>query len=91
MNIPQFLRKKAVGIYFTITLIASSCSSPPEIVVEDLQMQIPSGKTTSTEELMVGEIADTKIVHIGYVGPTDQTISLNGGNVTMFLMESSVF
>ncbi|WP_430935630.1 hypothetical protein [Saccharicrinis sp. 156] len=40
---------------------------------------------TFTEELLIGEIADTKIEHVAYVGPTEQTITLTDKNVTMFL------
>jgi len=37
---------------------------------------------------MVEEIADTKIEHVGYVVPTEQTIELTEGNVNMFLFVS---
>ena len=79
---------KVIGMYFALAAIAMSCSSSPEIVVQNLQMQIPSGTNTYTEELLTGEIADTKIEHIGYLGPTEQTITLMDGNVAMFLFVS---
>lgn len=65
-----------------------SCSKPPEIVVQDLQMKIPSGTKIFTEELLAGEIADTKIEHLAYLGPTRQTIALPDEHVTMFLFVS---
>lgn len=91
MNVLKFSRKKVIGIYFALGIIlmsGSSCSNSPEIVVQDLQMQIPSGMHTFTEELLVGEIADTKIEHMAYVGPAEQSITLPDGNVTIFLFVS---
>lgn len=76
---------KVIGMYFILAVIVISCSSAPEIVVQNLQMQLPKGENTFTEELLRGEIADTKIEHIGYLGPTEKTIKLEKGSVTMFL------
>lgn len=66
----------------------SSGSKAPGIVVQDLQMNIPSYRQTFTEELMTGEIADTKIEHIAYVGPIQQTIRTSNKNVTLLLFVS---
>ena len=88
MNIPLFLQKRVIGVYLALAITAMSFSSAQDIVVQDLQMQIPSGTKTFVEELMVEEIADTKIEHVGYVGPTEQTIELTEGNVNMFLFVS---
>ena len=79
---------KVIGMYFAIAIFAMSCSSPTEIVVQDLQMQIPSGTNIFTEKLLIGEIVDTKIEHIGYKGPIEQTITLAEGAVNMFLFVS---
>ena len=79
---------KVVGMYLTLAVIAMSCSSAPEIVVQNLQMQVPSGENIFSEELLKGEITDTKIEHIGYLGPTEKTIKLTEGSVTMFLFVS---
>lgn len=76
---------KVMGMYFILAAIAMSCSSAPEIVVQNLQMQVPSGESTFIEELLKGEIAETKIEHIGYVGPIEETIKLTKEHVTMFL------
>lgn len=65
-----------------------SCSNSPEIKVQNLQMEIPSGMQTFTEEHMVGEIAETEIEHMAYLGPLNQRIDLPVGNVTMFLFVS---
>ncbi len=81
-------RIRNLGICLVVGLIVISCSSgsnSPEIVVQNLQMQIPSGMKVITEELLKGEIAETKIEHIGYVGPANQTINLLSENVNMFL------
>jgi len=63
-------------------------SNSPKIVVENLQMQIPQDKQTFIEELLIGEIADIKIEHKAYVGPTEQIIDLLDGYITMFLFVS---
>ena len=63
-------------------------NAAPEIVMQNLQMQIPLGKQTFTEELLVGEIADIKIEHKAYVGSTKQIIELPKGQGTMFLFVS---
>lgn len=76
---------KVIGVYLTLVVIAMSCSSSQEISVQNLQMKVPSGENTFIEELLKGEIADTKIEHIGYLGPIEKTIKLTEGNVTMFL------
>jgi len=48
-------------------------------------MQVPSDKQFFYEELLIGEIADTRIEHIAYVGPSVQSVSLSSENVNMFL------
>lgn len=89
-NIIQSYCNKSIikYLYFAIVIFAVSCSSPTEIVVQNLQMQIPSGSNSFTEELLPGEIAETKIEHIGYYGPTEQTVKLIDGNTTIFLFVS---
>ncbi|MFC2129290.1 cupin domain-containing protein [Bacteroidota bacterium] len=81
-------RKNVFGIYFALGIIAmicASCSNSPEIVVQNLQMQLPSGMETFTEELLEGEIAEIKIEHLAFTGPAEQTITLSDGSVSMFL------
>ena len=63
-------------------------TNTPKIVVQNLLMQIPAGKQIFTEELLVDEIADLKIEHLAYSGPTKQTVHLLDGHVTMFLFVS---
>lgn len=82
--------RKPALLLFALALVAMSCSDPAEIIVQDLQMQMPSGKNTFSEVLLEGEIADTKIEHIGYLGPAEKTIALEEGSVTMFLFVSGV-
>lgn len=72
-------------MFFAMALFTLSSFSQTEIVVQDLNMQIPQGTNSFTEELLIGEIADTKIEHIGYAGPLEHTVTLLDGSVTMFL------
>ena len=65
-----------------------SSSPQPEIVVQLLQMEIPSGTNIFTEELLKGEVADTTIVHTAYIGPIEKTLKLREGAVDMFLFVS---
>ena len=69
-------------------ILEMASSHPPEIVVQQLQMELPSDTTTFKEELLSGEIADVNIEHIAYVGPAKQTIKLQEGTITMFLIVS---
>lgn len=82
---PTMAKCGVSAICILVVLVIGSCSHPPEIVVQDLQMDLPEGVKTFSEELMIGEIADTKIEHVAYVGPTEQTIELVSGYVNMFL------
>ena len=77
-----------IGWYFIVILLTISCANTPEIVVQDLQMQIPLGENTFAEELLKGEIAETKIEHIGYLGPVEKMRALKEGHITMFLFVS---
>lgn len=65
-----------------------SSSKPKEIVLQNLQMQLPIGRQTFTEALLVGEIADLEIEHKAYLGPTTETITLLDGHTTQFLFVS---
>lgn len=65
-----------------------STSKATEIVLQNLQMQIPSGKQTFTEAVLVGEIADLKIEHKAYLGPIKETITLLDRHTTLFLFVS---
>lgn len=85
MNVLKLTRKGTFGFYFALGIIAMSCSSSPEIIVQNLQMEVPAGKQVFNEELLVGEIADTKIEHIAIVGPSQQTIELSEGDIHMFM------
>ncbi|WP_372776681.1 hypothetical protein [Mangrovibacterium sp.] len=88
MNLLKLAQKILFGTFFCLAIIAMGCSSKsssPEIVVQNLQMQIPAGMQTFSEELLAGEIAETKIEHIAYIGSTEQTINLPEGYVTMLM------
>ena len=70
-----------------LLITAISCTRTPDIVVQDLNMQLVSGSSTFSEELLIGEIADTKVEHFAYVGPTKQTITISKeyGNMFVFI------
>lgn len=63
-------------------------SKSPEIVVQNLQMQIPSDKQPFTETILAGEIVDLNIEHKAYLGPIKETITLVNGHATLFLFIS---
>jgi quercetin dioxygenase-like cupin family protein len=86
MNGLKFSQKHTIAFYFVVLAISCiSCSKSPDIVVQNLQMEMPQGMQVFTEELMKGEIAETKIEHIAYVGPTEQSINLLDSNVNLFI------
>lgn len=74
-------------LYFVLFLFAvgTACAQSPEIIQQKMAMQIPSGKTVFSEELLPGEIADTKIEHVAYRGPVSKTLQIKAGNVDMFV------
>lgn len=61
------------------------CSSSPDIKVESMTMNSPNASQTFKEELLNGEIADTKIERVILASPALQTVSLSKENVNMFL------
>lgn len=75
----------SISILIVVLGVCISCSNTPEIVVQQMKMELPSGKQLFKEELLPGEIADTKIEHIAYVGPTVQNLQLSDENISMFL------
>jgi hypothetical protein len=77
---------KGVKVFvFMLSFIAISCTNTPDIVVQNLKMQLVDGSSTFSEELLIGEIADTKIKHYAYVGSTKQTIAISKEHINMFL------
>lgn len=75
-----------INITLGLVLMSSTSSSmSPEIVNQELQMEIPSGIHSFKEEVLQGEIEGTSIDHLAYVGPTKHIISLSDSSVTMFL------
>ncbi|WP_319481381.1 cupin domain-containing protein [uncultured Draconibacterium sp.] len=76
----------SISILIVVLGVCISCSNTPEIVVQQMKMEIPAGEQMLMEELLPGEIADTKIEHIAYVGPTVQKVQLSDENISMFLL-----
>lgn len=88
MNLFKFLSKKIPQcsvLVLVVSLIFMGCSQSTDIVVQNMTMELPSESPVFSEELLPGEIADTKIEHLAYVGPLEQTLSLSGDNVNMFV------
>ena len=56
-----------------------------KIIFQNLEMQLEDGANSFSEDLLIGEIEDTKIQHLAFVGPTQQKISLLEGHMNMFL------
>ena len=84
----KYISWLTIGLYIVFGIVAMSCSSgskSPEIVVQDLNMEIPSGMQMFSEELLPGEIAETRIEHLAYVGPIEEIIPVIEGHVTIFL------
>lgn len=69
-----------LGLVFLI-----SCSKSPEIVVQKCTMQIPEGQQVFSEEMLIGEVAETEIEHIAYVGPISQTVAVEQEYVNMYI------
>ncbi len=68
-----------------VILFLTACSDSPDIVMQDLQLVFPNGKQILTEELLPGEIADTKIEHVAYAGPVSQDLTFSSENANMLL------
>lgn len=68
-----------------LSVLTVGCKSSPEIKVQDMTMKLPTGSQIFSEELLHGEIADTKIEHFSYAGPVSQTVTLSSENVNMFV------
>lgn len=87
------MKKKLLGIqnytpilvFVFSVILAVSCSKSPEIVVQQVNMEIPSGQQMLVEVMLPGEIADLNIEHIAVAGPQEKTIQLSKENVEMFI------
>ena len=62
-----------------------STKESTEIVVQNFQMEIPEGANMFSEQLLIGEIAETKIEHIALKGPTLQTLPISKEKVTILI------
>lgn len=85
MKTTQLFQKAIFAIYILVGLLGASCTNSPEIVVQNFKMQVPEGESIFTEDLLVGEIAETKITHVAYRGPLKQNIELEDGVINMLI------
>lgn len=74
-----------IVLFFLISCFCISCSNTPEIEVREMTMEVPAGDSVFKEELLPGKIADIKIEHIVFVGPTIQELQFSKENVDLFL------
>ena len=74
---------RTASVFLMLLLVA--CSESPDIRVQEFTMQLPEGSSVFTEELLKGEITDTRITHLAYVGPLSQSIALSEENTDMFI------
>ena len=88
MNNSHFFKSIVIFACITIGLIGLSCTNSQEIVIQNLQMKIPDGAQFFSEELLKGQIAETKIDHKAYLGPIEQTINLTKDHINMFIFLS---
>jgi quercetin dioxygenase-like cupin family protein len=57
----------------------------PSIPVQTMKMQLPKGSKIFKEELLRGEIAETKIEHIAFAGPISKKMVLPKDSSSMFI------
>lgn len=81
------IKNGILGVLALMTLMTSCSQSPqsPEIVVQDLQMVVPTGERVFSEKLLENEIADTEITHFALTGPIEYQVSRVENQVNMFL------
>lgn len=72
--------------YILISILVFACSvKSPDIVVQEFQMQLAGESQIFSEDLLSGEIADTKIKHLIYAGPIIKSLSLPEGYINIFI------
>ncbi|MFR9515370.1 MAG: hypothetical protein SNH64_08575, partial [Rikenellaceae bacterium] len=69
-----------------VTVACSSNESTiPDIVVESMTMDFPASQSVFVEELMPGEVIDTKITHRAFRGPDTYTLAMPKDSVNMYV------
>jgi hypothetical protein len=84
-NIKKLITLKTGMFLGLLLMVFVSCTTPTEIKVQSMNMNLPEDSAMFKEELLNGEIADTKIEHLIFAGPTSQTISFSKENVNLLL------
>lgn len=80
--------RNGFNLWMTLVLlliVSIGCKSSPEIKVQTMKMKLQNDAKTFREELLHGEIADTRIEHISFTGPFSQTFLQSKDSVDMFL------
>lgn len=81
----KLIHIRCLYVVMFVFAVGTVCAQSPEIVQQKMTMQIPEGKTVFSEEMLQGEITDTKIEHLAYRGPVSKTIKMRTGNVDIFI------
>lgn len=68
-----------------LSFILFGCKSSPEIKVQSMKMKLQNASQRFREELLHGEVADTRIEHISLAGPFSQTFTQSEDSLGMFL------
>jgi len=87
MKIKLVIRKlKNLVSLILISIALFACSNDsPEIIVQEFQMRLTGETQTFSEALLEGEIDDTRIKHIAFAGPFQESITLSEGYVNIFI------
>lgn len=73
-------------IAFVLLAVLNSCSNSSDIAVQKFTMDIPIGEKVFSEQLLIGEIAETEIEHVAIVGPQSYTVAISHEYVNMFIV-----
>lgn len=68
-----------------LAVFVLSCTSSPEIQVQKAVMEIPGDQKVFREVLLPGEIAETEVEHVAYVGPASITELVSKEHVNMYM------
>ena len=78
----DFSLRIALGL---LLIVSIGCKHSTEIKVQTMKMTLQNDSKTYKEELLHGEIADTRIEHISFAGPFSQTFIQSKDSVGVFL------
>ncbi len=74
-----------LGIIAFVSGILLSCSETSDIKFQNLTLNWVDDNNIHVEEMLAGEIAETKIEHVSYIGPISQQVLIRDTNRYIFL------